>query len=147
MAASVKAIASPSVVPLGEEGYEYDWAEETTTDPRFCGINLPYGGREVQGVWLDGEDVTELRITKLKTGSRGFLEAVIQHPNGAFANEIWDNWNQTWVLEGSENYPKIWNEYCFERGHRFGQERCATKILRGRVKYLPTAGFPQRGSR
>lgn len=87
--ASAKALATPHPVSLGEEGYTYDWSGKTSTDdPRFAGRSLPYGQRDVHGIWIDGRDAMDIEIYKLKTGPDGYVKYFVRDSNGNHYEEV-----------------------------------------------------------
>lgn len=86
-------LGSAAVAQVAESGpidptYTYDWNADPqyTDDPAFR-KGLLYGGREVHRVLVDGEDVTDLAITKIRTGKDGYVEYFATNSAGQFIEQ------------------------------------------------------------
>jgi hypothetical protein len=71
------AAAALGLAPRREPSYFYDWTmppdKPETDDPAFANRFLPRGGPPVNRVTVDGEDVSHLPITLVRTGPDGYV--------------------------------------------------------------------------
>lgn len=65
------AITLPSI-KIRRPSYVYDWAEGSTDDP----AGLVYGSDKP--VTVDGKEVTDLPIRRLRTGSDGYVDYLVK---------------------------------------------------------------------
>lgn len=64
--------------------HEYDWQERTIDGVK---ARLPYGGRDVHVVYLDGKDVHDLPIFRLRTGVDGYIDHYVGNYGEPFEHD------------------------------------------------------------
>jgi hypothetical protein len=97
--------------------YTYSWNinQSWSDDPRFADGNLPFGGRDVHIVLLNGVDISDTYIFELRTGEDGYVKVQIRGFEGRHI-EYPEGQSMTATLTGRVEY--VVKESWFERNRR-----------------------------